>query len=84
MALILSVNGELTISQVENIIESTADQINEPASIGGAGRINAYAALKYTLENYGGALSGEVTLTEDLTIQSGATLTIAAGNGGEI
>ena len=34
----------------------------------GYGRVNAYEALKYTLENYGGTLSGEVTLTENLTI----------------
>lgn len=45
----------------------------------GYGRINAHAALKYTLENYGGTLSGDVTITENLKIQPGNTLTIAPG-----
>jgi hypothetical protein len=45
----------------------------------GWGRINAYEALRYTLENYGGSLQGEVVITEDLTIPSGKTLAIEAG-----
>ncbi len=39
----------------------------------GAGRINAYQALKYTLENYGG------TLTQNLTIANGETWNFAPG-----
>ena len=77
--LMLSINGSLGPSDVQGILENTADPINESSAYAGAGRINAYAALKYTLENFGGTLSGAVTLSEDLTIQAGKTLTIAAG-----
>ncbi|KAA3610660.1 MAG: T9SS C-terminal target domain-containing protein [Calditrichaeota bacterium] len=80
--LILSVNPNLSISQVENVIESTADPINETASRGGAGRINAYEALKYTIENHGGTIGGNgetVIFHEDITISSGVTLTIESG-----
>ncbi len=83
--LIRSINPNLTRGQVRIILRATADKV--PAMGGanytpeyGHGRINAYAALKYTLENYGGTLSGEVLLTENLTIATGKTLTIAAGS----
>ena len=39
----------------------------------GYGRINAYDALKYTLENYGG------TLSNDLVIDTGETYNIEKG-----
>ncbi|MFQ5770883.1 MAG: right-handed parallel beta-helix repeat-containing protein, partial [bacterium] len=45
----------------------------------GHGRINAYEALKYTLENYGGTLRGEVVFTEDMNFTNGVTLTIEPG-----
>ncbi|MCF7832415.1 MAG: S8 family serine peptidase [Candidatus Marinimicrobia bacterium] len=74
--LLLSINSDLTPSQVRNIIETTAD--DDDAGDGfdnyyGHGKINAYKALKYTLENYGG------TLTQNITVSSGRTLDIKTG-----
>ncbi len=82
--LILSIKDDLTRTQIQNIIEQTAEDLNSATLPGkddslGYGRINAYESLMYTLENYGGTLRGEVVLHEDLTISSGATLTIEAG-----
>ncbi|MCA9732072.1 S8 family serine peptidase [candidate division KSB1 bacterium] len=87
VGLLKSVNINLTRSQIENILESTAIDINSSTKPGfdteiGHGRVNAYEALKYTLENYGGAIGGigeTVKFHEDITISSGVTLTIAAG-----
>ncbi len=76
--LMLSINPDLTRVNVTSILKSTAENLGNPDFFG-AGRINAYEALKYTLENYGGTLSGDVLLTEDLTIASGKTLTIEDG-----
>lgn len=45
-------------------------------------RLNAYEALKYTIENHGGTIGGSgetVTFHEDITIESGKTLTIVSG-----
>ncbi|NIW48244.1 MAG: S8 family serine peptidase, partial [Gammaproteobacteria bacterium] len=79
-ALILSLNSSLSDATVESILKQTADwQSWFNTEEYGSGRINAYEALKYTLENYGGTLSGEVLLTEDLTISSGAVLTVEEG-----
>jgi hypothetical protein len=87
-ALIRSVNPNLTVPQVQEIIVNTADKIDASRypydgngwnTRLGYGRINAYAALKYTLENYGGILRGDITLTEDLTVPTGKTLTIEPG-----
>ena len=67
VALIKSTNNTLTPSQVENILESSADKVGQyPYTNGknayfGYGRINAYEALKYTLENYNN-ISGTVSL----------------------
>jgi len=77
-ALILSINSSLTWSQVRWTIRMSADKV--PGMGGqdfteeyGYGRINAYKALKYTLENYGG------TLTSSLNIPSGETWTFQPG-----
>jgi len=77
-ALIRSVNPSLTWSQVRSAICLSADKV--PGMGGqdfteeyGYGRINAYKALKYTLEHYGG------TLTSSLNIPSGETWTFQPG-----
>jgi len=71
-ALIRSISPNLSWDEVRDIIRDTADKA---AGMGGQdftnyygyGRVNAYEAIKYTLENYGG------TLTQGLTIPSGET-----------
>ncbi|HEX8384779.1 MAG TPA: S8 family serine peptidase, partial [Rubricoccaceae bacterium] len=61
-SLVLSVNPNLTPADVEAILEATADNVYgvNPTLVGklGAGRINVYRAVKYTLEHYGGAVGG--------------------------
>lgn len=77
-ALMLSVNRNLTPSQIRTIIQQSADK---PSGMGGLpftnyygyGRINAYKALKYALESYGG------TLTQSFTIPSGETWNLSSG-----
>ncbi|HET55469.1 MAG TPA: hypothetical protein ENN33_09675, partial [Ignavibacteria bacterium] len=78
--LILSVNNSLTPVDVYNILTSTADKLPQYSydSNGwnrkmGYGRINAYKALKYTLEKFGG------TLTNNLVISSGETWNFSSG-----
>jgi subtilisin family serine protease len=84
-ALIKSLNSSLTPSQIKTILENTADKVGQYSYSNGRndyfgyGRINAYEALIYTLENYGGTLRGDITLTEDLTVPAGKTLTIEPG-----
>ncbi len=82
--LVKSINPMITQADFKNILITTSEDVNQAQYPGkdvylGYGRINAYEALKYTLENYGGTLSGDVLLTEDLTIASGKTLTIEDG-----
>lgn len=77
--LILSINSSLTVNQVNNILINSTDKIGQYAYVNGwnrymgYGRINAYKALKYTLENYGG------TLTQNLTIPAGETWNFTPG-----
>jgi len=92
VGLILSVNDTLKPPVVYDIIKNTADKIgvhgydtNGWNQYLGYGRINAYEALKYTLENYGG------TLTQSLTIPVGETwnfnvpgVTVTLENGASI
>jgi len=84
-ALIKSINVSLTPGQLKTILENSADKVGQYSYTSGKnnrfgyGRINAYEALKYTLENYGGTLSGEVVFSEDITINQGKTLTIEPG-----
>jgi len=77
-ALVLSINSSLSPLQVRTIIETTANNVHEIE----LPRLNAYEALKYTIENYGGSIgsSGKtITFHEDITINSGVTLTILSG-----
>jgi parallel beta-helix repeat protein len=83
--LILSVNPDLTASEVVNIIENTSeDDIsgNGFDNKYGHGKVNAYEALKYTIENYGGTIGGlnqTITFYEDIILASSASLTISPG-----
>jgi|GEM_PF-1180043 subtilisin family serine protease len=81
-------NYDYSNEDIRDILKNTADNIDavnqgQPwEGLLGSGRINAYKALKYTLENYGGTIGGvgkTVTFHEDITIQSGAVLTVLAG-----
>jgi hypothetical protein len=65
VSLILSINNSLIPIQIYDVITKSADKIGQYKynSIGwnqylGYGRINAYNALQYTLEHYGGAVQG--------------------------
>lgn len=68
-SLLYSVNNDLTPSQLELILKNTtmkeAHMVDEEKY--GEGLIDAYAALKYTLEHYGG------TVTQDISIPTGET-----------
>ena len=100
-SLILSINNTLTVQQVRNAIESSAEKVgNYTYGIGlgeqsgltwnnemGYGRVNAYEALIYTIENYGAHVGDEksqvtillksnLSLQEDITLESGSNLTI--------
>lgn len=83
--LILSVNPDLTASEVANIIENTS--VDDISGNGfdnkyGHGKVNAYEALKYTIENYGGTIGGlnqTITFYEDIILASSASLTISPG-----
>jgi hypothetical protein len=69
-ALIRSMNPSLSAATVAQILTSTADPNGCQMPGGGAcvaGRLDAYAALVYTLENFGG------TLTQDVTVPAGET-----------
>ena len=86
IGLMLSVNPNLTPAQVYKIVTSTTDRdpVSLPPGTSihtladgrkydkynGFGRINAYKAVKYTLEHYGG------TLTQDATLPQGSTWTL--------
>ena len=90
VALIYSINYFLTPNQIYNILKESTDKIDQSRhpdnSNGwnqwtGYGRINAYKALKYTLENYGGALTQDLTIHtgEVWNFQPGITITFANG-----
>ncbi|MFU8862209.1 MAG: S8 family peptidase, partial [Cyclonatronaceae bacterium] len=88
-ALILSVNNTITPNDLFDILHATSEKIgannydsNDWNQYMGYGRVNAYQALKYTIENYGGLLGADgetVFITEDFNIASGKSLTIASG-----
>lgn len=85
-ALIYSINEDLTPAQVINIFEQSAEKVagmNGQNRTGeyGYGRLNAYKALKYTIENYGGTFNQDVTIPagETWNIQSGKTLKFDSG-----
>ena len=85
-ALVLSVNPKLRVDDVYEIIVRSADKIDQvehpdihPDRTGwnqytGYGRLNAYNALVYTLENYGGFVGGNgdpIVFADGLDMESG-------------
>lgn len=82
IALLKSINTGLTQNQVYTILKNTTDKIgtdsyqydnNSWNQFLGYGRINAYKALKYTIEHYGG------TFTQDVIIPAGDTWNLQPG-----
>jgi len=73
-ALLLEVNELLTPADVSRILQMSAVDLGAPGKNNeyGAGRIDAYGAVLFTLEHYGGDLgmnSDKVVFTDPLTIQ---------------
>jgi subtilisin family serine protease len=86
-ALILAINPNLTLSQVKQILINTTKKVagmngQSFTTSYGYGRINAYNALKYTLENYGGTLTQNITIPagDNWTFQPGVTLSFGSGD----
>jgi len=78
-ALILSINPALTESAVSSLITSTARSIGISGI--GSGLANSYAAVKRTLELYGGTISGVGNLPnfETWSMQPNVAITVAQG-----
>lgn len=84
VALILSINPSLSPSTIKTILTSSAHNTgitNMPPAEYGAGILDAYKALKYTLTNYGGTLTQNLTIPADSTwiFQPGITVTFTNG-----
>jgi thermitase len=81
--LILSINPNLYPYQIKDIIQQTAEDKGTTGRDNsyGYGRVNAYKALKYTIENYGGTFNQNVTIPAGDTwnLQPGVTLAFASG-----
>ena len=88
VGLMFALNPNLTSDDILTTLTLTADKVGTiPYSQGrndflGFGRINAYAALKYTIEHYSTTIGGAgttVVLHQNVSILGGTTLTIAPG-----
>jgi hypothetical protein len=88
-ALMLSINDGLTPNDVYDILKATSEKVGSYSYDAngwntrfGYGRVNAYEALKYTIENYGGTFNQDVTLPagDAWNIEEGVTLTFESGN----
>ena len=86
-ALLLSYDPSLTNSEVRDIIEKSADDIDSknPSYVGllGSGRINVFKAL-FRAKGYGNIAAdvtwyNDIPLTGDVTVNNGVTLTIQPG-----
>ena len=91
IALILSINSDLTKDNIYEILKITSEKVGQYPYLYdhntwnqylGYGRINAYKALKYVIENYGGNFNQDVILNagETWNIQPGVTLNFVNGN----
>lgn len=83
VALLKSVNANLTPAQIKTILEQSAEDKGAAGrdDYYGYGRANAYKAVKYTLENYGGTLTKSFTIPSDetWTFSDGITLKFNSG-----
>jgi len=96
IALLRSINPELTHAQFSEALIRSAAEVGEGtyAHTGlhgeawdpyyGYGRINAYRAVRYVIEHFGGRVGGTSDghgyfITEPLTLHAGATLAVRAG-----
>ena len=92
VALIRSINSNLTPAEIENIIKTTADPIADAhlyPGLLGSGRVNAYKALQAacsTINFTNQTVSANRTITgcninvQNVTVQNNAKLTIDAAN----
>ena len=90
IAHILSINPVLGWEDIEQILASTADKIGSYYYMDwlygtrslevGYGRLNAYKALKYTVEHYGGTFNNDLTIAtgEVFNLEPGITLKFAS------
>ncbi|MCX6174925.1 MAG: S8 family serine peptidase [Ignavibacteriales bacterium] len=88
LGLMRSVYSGLTPEIAHSVLTNTADKIGQFNYDGygwnqrmGYGRINAYKAIKYLLEHYGGILTQDLTIPSGETwdFQPGVTVTFASG-----
>jgi hypothetical protein len=91
ISLLLAVKNTLTPNQVYDILKNSADKIgtndynyvnNTWSPRMGYGRVNAYKALKYTIEHYGGTFDQDVIIPSGDTwnLQPGVTLSFTSGS----
>jgi thermitase len=59
-ALMLSANPSLTPGQVQSYLRSSADDIGQSATLQGAGRLNAYKALRFAVHGSLAGFDGDV------------------------
>ena len=90
VSLIKSLDSSISSGSIISILENSADKIdashhsyvNGRNDYLGYGRINAYKALKYTIENYSTTIGGPgttVVFHENINTAGGTTLTIRPG-----
>jgi len=88
-ALLISINNTLEPHHIYEILKNSAEKVGSVAYDAngwnqylGYGRINAYKALKYALENYGGTLSNNLTIAsgETWNFSEGVTITFQNGS----
>ncbi len=87
VSLMKAIFPDLTPAQAKEALENSADNVSGMGNDDyteqyGYGRLNAFDAVKYTIENYGATLGGTgqyVFLEDAISLQSGAYVTILAG-----
>ncbi|MFA7418596.1 MAG: S8 family serine peptidase [Melioribacteraceae bacterium] len=88
LALVKSIYSDLSPLTAYTILKNTSEKVGADAydtngwnQYMGYGRVNAYKALKYTIEHYGGTFNQNVILPAGDTwnLQPGVTLTFASG-----
>ncbi len=87
VGLILSLNPSLTPAEIRIILENSATKVSgmngqNVTDQYGYGCLDAFQAVKYTLENYGGALSQSITIpqSESWTFEPGVKVSFASNS----